>query len=917
MTETTTRPPPDQWLAKVPTLKKVGSQLEGPCPSCGGTDRFHVQLAEPHLFGCRQCEDGPGILREVFGDSTDDSAAPPVRRPRRSNADFLIAEYRTAAGKLTQVYRKDWPEDWEGMTCDFKDCKATGQHKHVWRGRGQPYRHLLLLLWPPTDPVDADLIVICEGEKAAKAVQLAGFTGASYCGGVPAGPRYADYSPVTGRPVLVWPDADDAGVKAGKEVAEKALLQDASSVHLLAVEDAGGLDAADYSREAIRQKVNAAIEGDALPTPDVGQGIQGAPPKTAIFIQPDKYGLKAILDYLELEIRENPRNLRAEIRRKGPPAAAKLWAKQWAANQHPGGWIPMTDGLEASLRQTSREHFVFRYDDRGNRPATWTDRDLGDAVLNNCPRPAVDPFQSWFEELPPWDGSPRIARLWIDTLAMPDEELTREAGRRFLIGAIRRSLEPGCVHDWIPVLVGDQGLGKSSMLRELVSPALEWFSDGTQLDGDAKTKMETTGPAVISEFSEMAGLDRADSAKFKTYLSQRADQLRSAYGHHAQRTERQWIGVGTANPDPGGVLPSDPTGARRYVVMESEYKGHKDELETWAAQARAWVRTNLEQLWAEALFEYRHAKNRGDDAMNLIPGHLRSKQESAAEGFQRHFEGLREVAHQLIPYGQEYEQGHGYGPTIAELMEQGRLADDVGSAAKDRGTQTQFGRELTAAGWKKRQRKVRGAVSQRWYAPMPEGQALIQPGGVDQGVCMETFSDGSTCGNPTRNKAVTRCDSCVDRLMPPSGPATGGTSASSPPQGALDAGLQGHLQQIAAVQEELKAAPESVAFLEMQARAFRSLRSAAPDGILTPEDLALLGGVDDVLSIIEQLILSHPARASVRWETVNWEQFLTGWLADFKKSLEPSLAGRLDQGKVRFQHVINQRRLLPNEGAPA
>ena len=77
---------------------------------------------------------------------------------------------------------------------------------------------------------------------------------------------------------------------------------------------------------------------------------------------------------------------------------------------------------------------------------------------------------------------------------MPDTELTREAGRRFLIGAVRRSFDPGCVHDWIPVLVGAQGLGKSSMLRELVSPAREWFSDGTQLDGDSKTKMEDDWP---------------------------------------------------------------------------------------------------------------------------------------------------------------------------------------------------------------------------------------------------------------------------------------------------------------------------------------------------------------------------------------------------------------------------------------
>ena len=136
---------------------------------------------------------------------------------------------------------------------------------------------------------------------------------------------------------------------------------------------------------------------------------------------------------------------------------------------------------------------------------------------------------------------------------MLDTELTREAGRRFLVGAVRRTFEPGCIHDWIPVLVGPQGLGKSSVLRALV-PASEWFSDSTQLDGTPKERMETTGPAVISEFSEMAGLERAEAAKFKTYISKTHDQLRPAYARYAVQSDRRWVGVGTANKDPDGVV---------------------------------------------------------------------------------------------------------------------------------------------------------------------------------------------------------------------------------------------------------------------------------------------------------------------------------------------------------------------------
>ena len=768
MADENSRHTPEEWQARLPSLKRVGSQLQGPCPSCGGEDRFHVSLAEPHLFGCRQCKDGPGILSAVFGVQPEDGEAPAQRRARRPNSDFLIATYETAAGKKTDVYRKDWPWDWPGESCDFRGCKDTLTHKHIWRGPRQPSRNLLLLLWPPPDPVDAALVVICEGEKAAKAIQDAGYTGASYCGGVPAGAMYADYSPVANRPVLVWPDADEAGINAGQVAAERATLAEAFGVWVMSVQEAEGQDAADYDMEDIRRLVAEALEKtDPVEAPDVGQDIQGAPSKVQRYIDPDQHGLRSILDYLHLDVRENPRNLGMEIRRTGTPGDSKSWAKQWTADTQPGGWIPLNDSIEASLRQNSRQHFTFHHEERSNRPATWIDRDLSDAFLNNCPRPAVDPFRTWLEELPSWDGQERIARLWIDTLAVPDTELNREAGSRFLIGAVRRAYEPACIHDWIPVLVGPQGLGKSSILRELVSPAREWFSDGTQLDGTPKERMETTGPAVISEFSEMAGMDRADASAFKSWLVRRDDTLRPAYARHAVQTPRRWVGVGTANPDPDGVLPGDPTGSRRYVVMVSGYDGAVDALAAAASRARVWVRTHLKQLWAEALRDYRTALKRADDGMNLIPGHLRSAQEAAAEGMQRQSEGLREVARQLIPFGQEYEKGRGYGPTIAELMVEARLADSEGDAAKDNSTQRAFGKELTSAGWAKRQRMVSGVISRRWYAPLPLDEALVKP----EGRC-------ASCGLAEVRLPYVLCADCADRayaehLAKPAAPLSG------------------------------------------------------------------------------------------------------------------------------------------------
>ena len=47
-------------LLDIPNLKRAGNELTGPCPVCGGVDRFSISPRK-NLFNCRQCGGGDGI----------------------------------------------------------------------------------------------------------------------------------------------------------------------------------------------------------------------------------------------------------------------------------------------------------------------------------------------------------------------------------------------------------------------------------------------------------------------------------------------------------------------------------------------------------------------------------------------------------------------------------------------------------------------------------------------------------------------------------------------------------------------------------------------------------------------------------------------------------------------------------------
>lgn len=102
-----------------------------------------------------------------------------------------------------------------------------------WKAKAPPSPRPLFNL-PELLRRQADPILFTEGEKScvAAAALLPGFVVTCTLNGS-ASPQHSDFSPVCGRDVYVWPDADDAGLKYGKAVCKLALEAGAVTAMLL------------------------------------------------------------------------------------------------------------------------------------------------------------------------------------------------------------------------------------------------------------------------------------------------------------------------------------------------------------------------------------------------------------------------------------------------------------------------------------------------------------------------------------------------------------------------------------------------------------------------------------------------------------------------------------------------------------
>ena len=193
-----------------------------------------------------------------------------------------------------------------------------------------------------------------------------------------------------------------------------------------------------------------------------------------------------------------------------------------------------------------------------------------------------------------WDGVKRVETSLIDYLGAKDSQYTRFVARMMFVAAVARAYTPGKKYDNMPILVGNQGCGKSTFCERMALRE-RFFTDSIRGIG-SKEALEQLLGAWIVEWGEMSAMKRAkDSETIKLFLGQRRDKGRPAYGRRTIVTPRMCTFIGTSN-DMVGLL-NDRTGNRRFFPV-TVTSGKKS---LWGPN----VREEFEQMMAEAVVMFK------------------------------------------------------------------------------------------------------------------------------------------------------------------------------------------------------------------------------------------------------------------------------------------------------------------------
>ena len=76
------------------------------------------------------------------------------------------------------------------------------------------------------------------------------------------------------------------------------------------------------------------------------------------------------------------------------------------------------------------------------------------------------PIRDYLDALPPWDGTKRVEDLFIRYLKADDTSYVRGVTKKAFAAMVARIYQPGVKFDCVPVLDGEQGIGKSSIVKD-------------------------------------------------------------------------------------------------------------------------------------------------------------------------------------------------------------------------------------------------------------------------------------------------------------------------------------------------------------------------------------------------------------------------------------------------------------------
>ncbi len=215
-----------------------------------------------------------------------------------------------------------------------------------------------------------------------------------------------------------------------------------------------------------------------------------------------------------------------------------------------------------------------------------------DATANKHP---YDSLIEWVNELPEWDGNPRIHSWMTDICGSPANGYTEWVGYVTLVQMMSRALNPGSPARLVPIWEGPENKGKSTAIAKLGGKWATTF----KISMDSKEAHMAIQGYLVAELEELDTMYRTTEQRLKAFLTNQTDFWVPKYSNHTVAHPRRTVFIGTTNDS--RYLKS-LTGNTRFLpisVSSFDFEQLEEVREQLFAESLYTLRTNPSIRWWE------------------------------------------------------------------------------------------------------------------------------------------------------------------------------------------------------------------------------------------------------------------------------------------------------------------------------
>lgn len=255
-----------------------------------------------------------------------------------------------------------------------------------------------------------------------------------------------------------------------------------------------------------------------------------------------------------------------------------------------------------------------------------THKKVRQAIGQAARRRSYDPVLDYLTALPKWDGVDRLSTLFIRYLGTPDTKIIRRVSLLFGVGAVYLALNPGSKFDLAFDLVGDQGVGKTTLIQKFFNSFstsktdlnwnrhdFGWYIQDLHSFTDKDSILSMIGHLVVND-DEMTMSNREHVDTLKAAATMQRTSVRVPYSETPSTYGRSWMITRTTNKTHNLYYSSN--GMRKFIPLRVIASSHTEDCAGPNSTLTPWV---VDQLWAQAyqLYEKLRADKKLVDFLSL------------------------------------------------------------------------------------------------------------------------------------------------------------------------------------------------------------------------------------------------------------------------------------------------------------